>query len=85
MRKRSAAKRITRAPDHDESSLEVRAAPAKIALKGGPKQYPVAVSCYRFVQVISTSTVKSTAKTTQIITAIPGTITVVSHRNLVKP
>jgi len=79
MKKRSAAKRITQAVDDDESELERRASPLVLKPKGLAKQYPVAVSCYRFVQVISTSTVVSTAKTTKTVTATPGTITVVSY------
>jgi hypothetical protein len=78
MKKRSTAKRIAQAVDDDEPRLERRASPLVLTPKGLAKQYPAAVSCYRFVQVISTSTVVSTAKTTKTVTAIPGTITVVS-------
>lgn len=79
MRKRSAPNRIAQAVDGDkELGLERRAASG---LKRPSKQYPAAVSCYRFVQVISTSTVVSTAKTTKTVTATPGTITIVSSRN----
>jgi hypothetical protein len=79
--KRSAAKRIARTTDEVGPKLDRRAGPLVIASKSGAKQYPVAVSCYRFVQVVSISTVKSTARSTQTITAIPGTITAVSSRN----
>lgn len=83
MRKRSEPRRIAEASDEDKSGLEARAATATLLLSGGPKQYPVAVSCYRFVQVISTSTVQSTAKTTKTVTAIPGTVTVVSLQHII--
>jgi len=80
MRKRSKTRRVARAPDNVELRLERRAGP-EVTTKGAAKQYPVAVSCYRFVQIVSISTVTSAAKTTQTVTAIPGTITVVSYRN----
>lgn len=82
MRKRSTSKRITKAVGDDESELERRAVSDPIRLKGVSKKYPVAVSCYRYVQVVSMSTVVATAKTTKTITAVPGTITVVSQRHL---
>lgn len=78
MKKRSTPKRIAQAVDDDEPRLERRASPLVLKPNGLAKQYPAAVSCYRFVQVISTSTIVSTAKTTKTITATPGTITVVS-------
>ncbi|KAK5702487.1 hypothetical protein LTR17_022284 [Elasticomyces elasticus] len=58
-------------------SLKERAAPAKSALcpkKGGPSLYPAAVNCYRFIKVITISTVTSTARTTKTVTAAPGTV-----------
>ena len=84
MRKRSAAKRIAQAvdDDDDESGLERRASSDVFGPNGPSQQYPAAVNCYRFVQVISTSTVVSTAKTIKTVTATPGTITVVSPRHL---
>ena len=84
MRKRSEARRIAQALGDGESGLEARAVVPKFGQKSGVEQYPVAVSCYRYVQVISTSTIQSTAKTTKTVIATPGTVTVVSTRYLVE-
>jgi hypothetical protein len=45
---------------------------------GGPKRYPAAVTCTKLVQIVSTSTVKLTAKKTATVTAPQGTVTQVS-------
>jgi hypothetical protein len=45
---------------------------------GGPQKYPAAVTCTKFVQIFSTSTVRLTAKKTATVTAPQGTITQVS-------
>jgi hypothetical protein len=82
MRKRSEAKRIAQAGDDDEPGLEARAVLPQLGLKGGVKQFPASVSCYRYVQIISTSTIQLAAKTTKTVTATPGTITLVSLRLL---
>ena len=45
----------------------------------GPSNYPAAVICTKLVEIVSTSTVKSTAKKTATVTAPQGTLTQVSE------
>lgn len=45
------------------------------AFIGGPKRYPAAVTCTKLVQIVSTSTIKLTAKKTATMTAPQGTVT----------
>ncbi|KAK3625556.1 hypothetical protein LTR56_020360 [Elasticomyces elasticus] len=59
-----------------ESHVDARAVAdlSGICKKHGPTFYPAAVSCYRFVQIVTISTVTSTAKTTKTVTGAPGVV-----------
>ena len=63
-----------------DAAVKARAAAASMSKRDTSavqSTYPSAVSCLRLVEVVSTSTIISTAKITSTVTAAPGTITTV--------
>jgi hypothetical protein len=59
-------------PASDVADLEKRSSSGEFCI-GGPSKYPAAVTCTKLVEIVSTSTVKLTAKKTATVTAPQGT------------
>jgi hypothetical protein len=65
-------------PASNVANLEKRDSSGEFYI-GGLNQYPAAVICTKLAEIVSTSTVKLTAKKTSTVTAAQGTLTEVNE------